>query len=594
MNVINVTNLSKIVLIGLLVVYISFNANGQPKVSVTQSLCQEVIQVPANFTKIQDLLSQGADIDCRCDAIQRTFFIEMDRIMISFFSTAISEIDLKANTNENYLIERVSVSPLQIALSREDFPFMRFLLDNGVDPNKSCCDNMLPLEYAFHHNKKELVNFLIENGANPKIIQLGCPFDVEITKYMIAKGANPNTIKIDCALWDKERALALLELRPDLSTSSIADFDFNELLHKPKLLKFLIENGFSYDGVNNSAEKKTMLHLAAEHNKMEVVDLMINYKPLIDSKDAKGMTPLCYGVQANNYEIVKLLFNEGASVNVALEKEATYSSPLAIAVHQSNLELTRFLLESGANSELSKEDLLAFAVKNDNRKIVAQLVRYGANPNRLIELYGKDNLFKNSDLFEFVLSLGALSQEESNVFTLKAVQEGEEEAVGILTKYKTGLNSVDTDGKSPLHYAFIQSNFTMAYQLIEAGANVNQEIKGYSPFLHRAVMTKNFVMANKLLQNGADVNIKDEYGKTALAIAINDKEYELAKLLLKYSISITCDDLFRAIDLEHLSMVKLLVENKADLNCKKDKLTPLAFAKKYNLSHHVADYLQEM
>ena len=163
----------------------------------------------------------------------------MDRIMINFFSPSVSEMDLKANSNDNHLIERVYVSPMQIALSREDYSLMRFLLDNGGDLNRACCDGMFPLEYAFHHNKKELVDFLLDNGADPTIIELGCPFNIEMAKYMITKGANRNTIKIDCALWDKERALALLQLRPDLSGESFGDFDFDELLkHNVDLEKF--------------------------------------------------------------------------------------------------------------------------------------------------------------------------------------------------------------------------------------------------------------------------------------------------------------------------------------------------------------------
>ena len=519
MSNINVTNLYRVVLIGLLVVFINANTNGQAASSATK-LCQEIVQVPANYSKVQGLFLQGVDINCQCEVIQRTYFIEMDRIMISFFSPSVSDIDLKANSNDNHLIERVSVSPVQIALSREDYSLMRFLIDNGADLNTACCDGMFPLEYAFHHNKKQLVDFLLENGADPKIIELGCPFDIEMAKYMISKGANRNTIKIDCALWDKERALALLQLRPDLKSESIGDFEFDELLNKPQLLGFLLKNGFSYDGVNNNIEKKTLLHLAAEYNKIEVIRLLLKYRTYINIKDAKGCTPLCYAVKANHYDAVKLLISEGATINLPLSPNAEFSSPLSMAVRLRNFVMTQLLLENGADSGLAGEDLLAIAVKNDDRKIVAQLVKYGDEPSRLLQLYGNEYLYDDTDLFEFVIGLGALSHEDSNNFTIKAVKEGKEDVASVLIKHKTGLNSIDSDGKSPLHYAFINSNLTLAYKLIEAGANVNQEIEGFLPFLHRAVANKNMVMVHKLLQNGAEVNIIDKDKNTALVIAI--------------------------------------------------------------------------
>lgn len=592
MNNINTTNLYHVVLISWLLVFISIDTNGQTATSPTQLLCQEIVQVPSNYAKIQALFLKGAAVNCQCNVIQKTYFIEMDRIMINFFSSNVSEIDLKASSSDNHLIERVSVSPIQIALSRDDYSLMRFLIDNGADLNKACCDDMFPLEYALHHNKKELVDFLLENGADPKIIELGCPFDIEMAKYMISKGANRSTIKIDCALWDKERALALLQLRPDSNNESIGDFEFDELLNNPKLLGFLLRNSLSYNDVNNDIEKKTLLHLAAEHNKTEVIQLLLKYRTAINLKDVKGYTPLCYAVKANHSDAVKLLISEGATINLPVSSNTEFGSPLSMAVHQHNLVITQLLLENGADSGLAREDLLAIAVKNDDRKIVAQLVKHGDEPSRLLQLYGSEYLYDNSKLFAFVLSLGALSHEDTNNFTLKAVKEGKEDVASVLIKHKTGLNSIDSDGKSPLHYAFVNSNSTLAYKLIEAGADVNQQIEGFLPFLHRAVTNKNMGMVHKLLQNGAAVNITDKEKKTALIIVINEKDYELAKLLLKYDIAISCDDLFKAIDLEDFPMVKLLVEKNVDLSCKKDRLTPLPYSKKHNTSYHIGRYLE--
>lgn len=568
---------------------IELNARQDFNDSPTVELCKEIVRVPANFSKIQDLFLSGADISCHCDVIQRTYFIGMDRIMINFFSNKTSELDVQANTDDNYLVERVSVTPMQVALSREDYSLMRFLLDNGMDLNTICCDGMYPLEYAFHHNKQDLVDFLLENGANPKLIKLGCPFDIEMTKYMIAKGADPNTIKIDCALWDKNRATALLKLKPDMK-GEVADFKFNELLEKPKLLAFLLENSFSPNGLEEG-NKRTLLSLAAEKGKIEVLNLLLKYKADVHQKDEKGLTPLCYAVQNNHAEIVKKLVNEGAEINLSLEIENRKSSPLAIAVRQRNPMITKLLLENGADSDMAGEDLLTIAVKNDDRSIVAELVKYGDEPNRLFKLYGKDFLFQDTHLFEFVLERGAQPSEEDG-FTVQAIKEGKEDIANVLIKHKAGLNSLDENGLSPLHYAFVQSNYTLAYQLIEAGANLNQTIDGFAPFLHRAVADRNIVMVHKLLQNGAEVDILNTAKESALVVAVKDKNYDLVKLLLRYKIAIGCEEVFQAILLENVSIVKLLVEAGADLDCKKDNLSLVAFAKKNNISYQIEQYLK--
>lgn len=576
----------------LLIVLDTEGQSAPNQVSLNRNLCQEVVQVPANFSRIQDLFEQGADINCNCEVIQRTYFIEVDRIMINFFSPAVSEIDLQANADDNYLIERVNVTPIHIALSREDYSLMRFLLEQGADLNTACCDGMYPLEFALHHNKKDLVDFLMENGADPKQIELGCPFNIEMAKYMISKGADANTIKIDCALWDKKRALALLKLRPDLKGEDIGNFNFRELLDKPKMLTFLLENGFSPNGVSSDGQKKTLLHLAAELGKIETIELLLEKHADIEAKDVLGFTPLCHAVKNNHQDILRVLINEGAKINVELEINNRNSSPLSMAVRQRNERITTLLLENGADSGLAGEDLLAIAVNNDDRDIVASLVKYGDEPNRLVKLYGQDRFSTSEDLTGFMLSIGAFSQELGGKYALAAIKNENYDIASMFIKHKTGLNSTDDEGKSPLHYALINNNYPIAYLLIEAGADLNQQIEGFAPYLHRAVRDKNMVMVHKLLQNGANVSIKDVSGKSALSIAVNERDYELAKLLLRHNISITCEELFKAIYLEHISMVKLLVENGADLACRKDKLSPQEYAKKHNISYHIEQYLK--
>ena len=555
-------------------------------------LCQEMVQSPPNFAKIKQLIGSGADINCQCETLRRIEFLASDQAITSFYAPSVTEYTLTMNSSPSAIIEHLYVSPMQIALAREDYALLRFLISSGVNLNHSCCDGLKPLEYALHANNQDLAEFLIRMGASPREMSIGCPINIELARFFIYRGADPTTIRIDCALHNKKQAEALIRLNPDFKGSNLTNYSFNKLIEKPKLLEFLLVNNFSANGFNNSIEKRTLLSLAAEQGNESIIDLLLKFNVEIDLADGEGLTPLCYAVMNNHSTITEKLIRSGALVNVKIH-HASVKTPLSFAVKQQNYLLSKLLLEYGADIKLSTEDVLKAAVQADNQEMIALLVNYGASTQRLVELYGSDYLFKNAKTFEFIVGLGALSNGDNFNFALRAVKEGKEDVAAVMIEHQTGLSNIDDDGKSPLHYAFEQKNYSLAYQLIDNGANVNQEIQGFESFLHRAVREQNLVMVHKLLQNEADMAALNTEFVTALHIAIENKSIDIAKILVRKNSPIECEDLFEAIHKEHFSMVKLLVENDADLTCATSNGRSLVqFAKRNNISYQIPQYLK--
>ncbi len=577
------------ILIGILAFSSSLNA--QVISNPTRLLCHEIVQVPANFAQIQELIKVGADINCHCETIKRTRFLRQDKTIIHFYAPHISEYHVKANSSKNTLIERVYVSPMQIALAREDYALMRFLIGSGVNLNHHSSDGLKPLEYALHTRKQSLANFLMNMGADMKKVNIGCPRDVNMARFYVNRGADPRTIRIDCALSNKKLAQQLINLNPDFKGKNLSDYSFNDLIQKPKLLEFLLVNSFSPDGMNNSIEQRTLLSLAAELGKSDIVDILLKHDANINLRDAEELTPLCHAVMNNETEIVKKLIQNGAKINTLIG-DKNVQTPLSMALKQRNSQLVGVLLENGANIRLGDDDLLAKAIEYNDENLIRQLIQYGESPQRLMKLYTSEYLFDHPKTFEFVISMGALQSMDNSDYTIQAVKTGNNDIAELLIKHKTGLSKADSNGKTPLHYAFEQKNYALAYQLIEAGANVNAQMQGFEPFLHRAVNDKNLVMLHKLIQNGADLNSPNSNNITALHVAVLTRNYEMAKILLKANAIINCEDLFKAIHLEHYSMVKILVENGADLNCKKRGKTIVQYAKKNNLSYRISQYLK--
>ncbi|KAJ3125848.1 hypothetical protein HK098_008161 [Nowakowskiella sp. JEL0407] len=95
------------------------------------------------------------------------------------------------------------------------------------------------------------------------------------------------------------------------------------------------------------------------------------------------------------------------------------------------------------------------------------------------------------------------------------------------------VNSRDSAGYSPLHYASRQGHVEIAKLLISFGANVNSRTceLGTTPLL-RAILAKNLNMVELLLKNGADVKIADNYGRTVLHAAAEAGDLNIVSKIL--------------------------------------------------------------
>ena len=83
------------------------------------------------------------------------------------------------------------------------------------------------------------------------------------------------------------------------------------------------------------------------------------------------------------------------------------------------------------------------------------------------------------------------------------------------------INTLDKQGKAPIHYAASIGNLEILKKLIEKKANVNSLSYDNNTPLHEAVLSNEITeqICELLLKNGADLNLKNNSGKTPLNIA---------------------------------------------------------------------------
>ncbi|MDR2943240.1 MAG: ankyrin repeat domain-containing protein [Treponema sp.] len=123
-------------------------------------------------------------------------------------------------------------------------------------------------------------------------------------------------------------------------------FDLYTAINKNQsnaVIQLLLQNGAKPNG--------EILLLAMEKQKFEQAKQFIgmgadvNYRYPLSKKYADGMTPLLYASKWNNFELIKLLVEKGANINL---RASNGNTALTIAQINGNNEIYKYLIEHGA------------------------------------------------------------------------------------------------------------------------------------------------------------------------------------------------------------------------------------------------------
>jgi len=170
------------------------------------------------------------------------------------------------------LVGAAFADPIHDAALDGDFDEVQRQLDAGVDVNEESSTGLTPLHYAASSGHNDIVELLIERGANVNATDSG-------------KGATP----LDYAHWG----------------------DHEEVIETLNAHNAQREHEKGGKGIGQSS----LIHDAALDGDIDEVQRQLDAGVDPNLKSSKGATPLFYAVYGGHLEIVELLITRGADVN---------------------------------------------------------------------------------------------------------------------------------------------------------------------------------------------------------------------------------------------------------------------------------------
>lgn len=373
------------------------------------------------------------------------------------------------------------------------------------------------------------------------------------------------------------------------------------LFDRLEMVKFLVESG---------AKDYNSLTTAVSEKKIAIT------KYLIDQKFNLGES-VVYAAENNDLPMVKLLVENGASVNFSQKRRAGlfrkyFVSPIDEAVSHNNLAMVELLVQSGVplkaalESALSsgrndiilplsknlddKEWLLIEAFKRENDPIVATLISQGVAPNA----EDKDG---NSILL-LAASQGNLTRvkkcvEEYKLYLLKknnfgenalmiAAENGSLPVCSYLIDKGVLVDAQNNKGETALFYALKNDARSIFDYLVSKGAKVNHiSLEGNSLLLKAAILGQGNTI-NYLISRGADIRRTNRSEKTAFYYIISDANSFTSNQSLQDAFIAAGADvntrgsdgqtlLFKAIEDGTMERIQFLLAKGADANTQDDK-----------------------
>ena len=320
------------------------------------------------------------------------------------------------------------------------------------------------------------------------------------------------------------------------------------------ITKLLVKNKAD---INKEHQNHTPLTYAIQHGNPEKVKLLLENGASLDHTASNVWVPLVFACQEGNAKIVQLLIDFGSNINgpycLHFGNDKSYTTLQCTASYYSNgAKVIKCLNENGCDvNQLSKDGLtlLMLACKSGHVESIQMLITLGANVNQRskngesaihLSCHRSDNEFKK---LKCLMSNGAdidLVDKAEKTILMHACDQWASYPRNIieqLLSYNPNINTQDCKGNTAFMYAMGIPIYTLKDKFdlfLAKGADINLSNNLGETLLIKVSKQKAPEVLEILLKNQAKVNLVDNEGNSALMYAVNARHLITSQLLIKF------------------------------------------------------------
>jgi ankyrin repeat protein len=400
------------------------------------------------------------------------------------------------------------VKAIQIAIENGNLPKLKDLLasnNQGVFGFKDNQQGRAAIELAVSHEQVDILNFLV---MEKKVL-----FDFEQTICTaVARGIT------SIVTWLLSYEKTLDATLPSKITLKLDEENRNTLLQVEA-----IPVQSSVSKTYNAYSGKTLLNIAIHHHHLTMAELLIQHGAGINSKDARGDTPLHTAVRNFNVEAVGwLLCQPGIKINATNDEKR---SPLMLlqdcdTISAAQAQEIRWLIVSKSTPE-DLQKMLHVAASKGDADLIKVLLAFLENPEKQLQ---------------FINRTGKKGWTALHL----AAFNGHIEIIRLLLQHGADLNAKDNQKWTPIHYSVFQGSIPVLKVLLEARASI--------------------------------ISAQDQTVATPFAMAINSKASQIAELLAENDLAEVDDNTIEwAARKGHQLYFEILLSRNNDIIYKKTK-----------------------
>jgi ankyrin repeat protein len=428
----------------------------------------------------------------------------------------------------------LGVTPLHCAVYQGNDEMVEFLLENGANGDATTANGQTALHIAAQKGHRKCMKLLFAQHVDLHIVDnSGSP------SFHAAVGTATDESTVPLLV--KHKVLLNFQNPRNGNTA----LHLAVLTRRPRIILFLLEKGASIDIAND--EGFTPLQMAANMDNCEAISLLLQHCAAVEARSVAGPTALQYAAWKGHWIAFDLLLIGGADINVWNKQGETLLHEQARL--STNTSIVTKLINQGGNIEARTSQgytPLQCAAISGNKTMFHLLLDRGAKID-VVTAKGENILHitppANQNCLEILktaldegLDAKATSSQgwtplHQTVWTgtgaLDLASDKTAEYIQLLLANGASINDCSTSGtvETPLHLAATSPipRPSLVEFLIKQGCNVNTTNGEGKTALHLAAERGREPLFRVLLEAGADLSVQIPKDNKSSSMASTDK-----------------------------------------------------------------------